>query len=574
MRNRTAFAVIMVVSLVGCGSNAGSSREESIASAEEALSSACNPGDPNSSWCNGGNGWQNGGNGWQNGGNGWQNGGNGWQNGHDGWTGVWSNGATTGWASAWTSAWGGTWTNGWSFAGKPTFAWTEPQTCAHPLMQTGGKLSAACNPVVTLVCNELPYCCTTGWTSQCVGRAMTVSAPSGTYLGCYDDSSALTISLGHGLTIEQCVFEAQGRGFTYAGMRNGGGCYAGNTLGNTPVAESECNMTCIADPMKKCGSMQQSSVWQVPGVHAVSMVGGPLDANHSACAAAVIAELPSCGTDVWDEACVAQAAEICVERYVTRPRIEEDRNVVDTCIETKIPGYPACPIAGSGPTGKECCRRALALKGSYQRATDVPGYGRQVQWELTTTVDTPFGSGYTINSSLFPDPCVTDFHGRVVCGDMHHMWQAAGPEGTVYPDCSGTRGARPCGTSSYGDQLSEFVPDAEENGVETMVEIPYRGILVATMSALLTTNDHYWVDVLASGPTQALPRHPEIQADHFEARWSWSGAGVLTGRPVCLHPNAPQRTATDPSLVAALPTCYLSDYGKEATHIVTLWAPN
>ncbi|HXH28798.1 MAG TPA: right-handed parallel beta-helix repeat-containing protein, partial [Candidatus Polarisedimenticolia bacterium] len=47
-------------------------------------------------------------------------------------------------------------------------------TCAHEKCAVGGPLSAACNPCVASVCAVNPACCTTQWTSTCVGQVLSV----------------------------------------------------------------------------------------------------------------------------------------------------------------------------------------------------------------------------------------------------------------------------------------------------------------------------------------------------------------------------------------------------------------
>jgi hypothetical protein len=588
MKSLARFAVVLVASLIGCspetfesegellGEDTVEPSEEDVGSARQAVTLTCDPFDPATPYCNGDLDWRNGDLDWRNGDLDWRNGNGSWLDGNQGWSHgtngfseAWTNEWTTGYANAWSNAWGGSWDNGWSYASMPAFAWTEPQVCAHPLSQVGPKLTNGCNPMVALVCSKDSYCCHSSWDSICVNEATSWAGRKGTYEGCYSDSStrALPNYLGIGMTVAQCTFEAQARGFTYAGLQWGGECYAGNTLGYSLVSDSECNMPCSADPMETCGGSWRNSVWRVPATHPVTMEGVSLTSNHSVCAAAVIAQDSFCGQQAWDIYCVEEAAQLCVERYVTRPRLDlgelgsdDNRVMVDTCIETKLPGYPACPF---GLTGKECCRRGLVLKGVYKRDTYVPGYGRPIKWTKTAGASTALGAGQTIKATVVADPCVKDFRGNVVCDDMHHLWQGAGPDGSIYPDCSGTTGARPCNNTIFPDQMRE---------VELLdIDAPYRGILVAAMSALITTNDHYIIDIRSTlGDTESLPPH-NLQAETFEAYWTWSGNGfVYTGGPVCTHPNAPQRTGTDPSLVSNLPTCY--PWG-DAPHdyIETIW---
>jgi hypothetical protein len=57
--------------------------------------------------------------------------------------------------------------------------------CVHALCQTGALLAAACDPCVAQICQQDPYCCQTGWDSVCVGEVGSIcgapcaAAPSG-----------------------------------------------------------------------------------------------------------------------------------------------------------------------------------------------------------------------------------------------------------------------------------------------------------------------------------------------------------------------------------------------------------
>jgi len=49
----------------------------------------------------------------------------------------------------------------------------EDPGCAHDKCDSGGPLSANCDTCVASICQELPFCCTTGWTDLCVDRVKT-----------------------------------------------------------------------------------------------------------------------------------------------------------------------------------------------------------------------------------------------------------------------------------------------------------------------------------------------------------------------------------------------------------------
>jgi WSC domain len=581
MKSWARFVMMVVASsVVGCGvqtvdeieSDAALTDEGEVASVGQALDVPC---DPTMGWCNGNMGWANGNMGWANGNMGWANGNMGWANGINGFNGVWTDLETDGYADAFSEAYGASFTNGWNYAGLPSFKWAEAQTCAHPLSQTGTKLAQSCNYMAGIVCKADPYCCSTAWDSACVREATTWAGKKGTYVGCFADTlpRALPEYLGRGMTVEQCTFEARGRGFTYAGLQSGGECYAGNSTGNAPVQETECNMLCTADATETCGGNWRNSIWQVPASHPVTKTGIALSTSESACAAAVIAQDSYCGNGMygsWDATCVQEAAQLCTEHYVTRPRFEDGRAMVDACVETKIQGYPACPFAGSGPAGKECCRRALVLNGFYKKNTTAT-MGTQVQWSPTVVKNTALGTSRTIRATLVPDPEVINYHGDIALGQELHLWQAAGPDGSIYPDCSGSSGPRPCNAVG-ANALYEQVPNQHPiTGAITNVSVSYRAFLVTTMSALLTTDGHYMIDIRASGNTQALPWHLDIQG--LEAIWeyTWS-SGTVTGKPHCLWPDAPQRTSQDPYFVSGLYNCQSFEFNDTvATQIKTYW---
>lgn len=84
------------------------------------------------------------------------------------------------------------------------------------------------------------------------------------YLGCYTDTAtrALPVQLGNTTnTIESCKQAAYNAGYRYAGLQYGGYCFAGNTLGYTQVADSECNMSCTANSGQICGGAWRNSVY-------------------------------------------------------------------------------------------------------------------------------------------------------------------------------------------------------------------------------------------------------------------------------------------------------------------------
>ncbi|HEV7672547.1 MAG TPA: Ig-like domain-containing protein [Thermoanaerobaculia bacterium] len=84
------------------------------------------------------------------------------------------------------------------------------------------------------------------------------------YLGCYTDATtrALPVQLpGASNTIESCKQAAFNAHYKYAGLQYYGQCYAGNTVGYTLVADSECNTPCTANALQACGGGWHNSVY-------------------------------------------------------------------------------------------------------------------------------------------------------------------------------------------------------------------------------------------------------------------------------------------------------------------------
>ncbi|MBK9258358.1 MAG: hypothetical protein IPM54_00815 [Polyangiaceae bacterium] len=318
-------------------------------------------------------------------------------------------------------------------------------------------------------------------------------------------------------------------------------------------------------------------------------VGDPLNTNDSACAAAVIADDPYCGSTYWDGVCVNSAAELCLTRYVTRTAVDtryiwngswlipRKRVMADTCVEAKIPGYPACPVEGSGPGGNECCMRSLVLKGVYRANTNTGGKGRIVEWYNYSDVSTPNGT-QRIEATLVPDPCVERADGTYECqDDPHKLWQGAGFNGPAYPDCSGSSGPVPCNDTDYTDQ------DSDNTG--TYYEIPSRATLVDAMTALITTDGSYQVDLRWShGGQQILAHDPEFNSATLEGLWTFEQGTVFYGKwaptqrwikakPVCYSDQSTQGRASG-ALVENILYCSEVDPINSYAHLAEVfWNP-
>jgi hypothetical protein len=84
------------------------------------------------------------------------------------------------------------------------------------------------------------------------------------YVGCFTDTSTRALPdwlIGSGATVESCIAVGKASGLHYVGLEYGGQCFAGDVLGYTQVADSECSMPCSADPSEICGGVWLNSVY-------------------------------------------------------------------------------------------------------------------------------------------------------------------------------------------------------------------------------------------------------------------------------------------------------------------------
>ena len=73
---------------------------------------------------------------------------------------------------------------------------------------------------------------------------------------------ALPVQLmASGITIKTCTEMAKAKQFAYAGLQWKGSCFAGNFLGYTKVADSECNTPCEENSAQACGGAWRNSVY-------------------------------------------------------------------------------------------------------------------------------------------------------------------------------------------------------------------------------------------------------------------------------------------------------------------------
>jgi hypothetical protein len=505
---------------------------------------ACDPTDPDfvpTRWC----GWHNGFEmGWY----------NAWQNDHQfGWQMPWRNGlengsgasAQTAWANSWSGAWSNMWSGNWaSWDFNPaSWAWTmnESNGCAHPTTLIGGALASTCNNVVSQVCAGSPACCTGSWTQACVNSAVAIG----------DDSIAEPHSLlqwGSGLrATDQVVI-------------------VGGSMGKAAPSGSEA-------PAATGSAPHGGLVFHPPWVGTNNCVAEVCKAGsgfESCCGS---------GPFAWNYSCMQRAVNLCTSRYLTNNRIEDGRLVVDACVETKISGFPACPLAPTQTAqGTGCCQRALVLQGVYRAVdpittvdTSDDGKGRPVNWSLFAWARLGFSFMTTrITATLVPDQCVTMADGSRSCkvGDTHKLWRTAGPPGPIYPDCV----AAPTSATVAGAPVCNCATGAKEMCADTThYGVGLRGALLATLSALITTDAPHDLNVrwaMGGSPSTPAPFPYDSTASQVadlrprEALWTSHGRPGVDGdanfyydaEAGCYSPHSPQRRA-GLALVAHVPSC-------------------
>jgi hypothetical protein len=111
--------------------------------------------------------------------------------------------------------------------------------------------------------------------------------------------------------------------------------------------------------------------------------------------------------------------------------------------------------------------------------------------------------------------------------------------------------------AKYTDQMTDF--DHENNIISNY---PTRGLMIDAMTLLVTTNDHYQIDIReANGDTSSmLPIDVDFDTSVNEGFWTYvQGFNKLTGqrwfKPEvhCYWQTSPQRA--DPSLIVNIPDC-------------------
>jgi hypothetical protein len=276
----------------------------------------------------------------------------------------------------------------------------------------------------------------------------------------------------------------------------------------------------------------------------------------------------------WNQTCVKKASELCVAHVLSRPRVEEERVMVDACIEPKTQGVPRCPLATKTTHGHECCARAMALEGVYRvRDTTIAGsvpylQGRFVEWYRRLRVKTPSGIGKIVNATLVPDPCVRKATGEEVCHPRaHKLWHAAGAAwgehgpGPLYPDCPDAA----CECKNPGARCLSGRPDN-------------RRALTAVASALITTNSTYVIDLrwddIFQDDLGAAPFTHDPSIERLEARWharkeSWSSLSVAENVSESVEADVWPLSTTRPNYrIHGDPFCYADESPQRAEDVV------
>jgi hypothetical protein len=496
------------------------------------------------------------------------------------WTNDWEGTGTNSYVIGWSRVWSAAWSN-WDFSGA-RFAWAmnrfKPDRfvgngCAHPTTQTGGPLSSSCNGVVAAVCAQQPLCCGMQRLPR-LENALVGSIVIHPPLGSWDSSCVnLAVSLAE----------------------TGGGDHSTMDTGVSLPAYDRPRPPVVLQPLNKLGNIN-SNIGGIGGID-----WGTEHANLCARKVCSNSSLAYCCTGQWDEACVAEAFNSCSARYTANTHVEVEpetnqaRVFTDVCYEATEPGFNACPIARTSINGgQECCRRALVLRGIY-RAVDTTsayapsdtahyGRGRILDWVLEDNVRLNralVGPVYNVTSTIAIGNCYTprggpaDHSGDVCETRKHKLWQAAGPGGPLYPDVpetSVTNNIVPSSCSGNPKAVFERCTDW------THQFLGYRDLLLATVSALITTDaphdiDIQWrpdiyfdsqhnpvevsehtVDPYVDQVSMNFPALAYADLSTWEGNWGTAyDSGHLTTFASCYGPNAPQRAHGD--LVSNVATC-------------------
>jgi hypothetical protein len=151
-------------------------------------------------------------------------------------------------------------------------------------------------------------------------------APPASYAGCFTDDGARALPVaipGTTNSVESCLQAASAAGYRYAGLQYGGYCFAGDALGYSQVAESQCNMPCTTNPYQTCGGSWRNSVYATGAVVAPTCDAGT-DCNVTNASGASCRSFSTDGGATWspfawsstanNDAYCSSTAQQCVNR--------------------------------------------------------------------------------------------------------------------------------------------------------------------------------------------------------------------------------------------------------------------
>jgi hypothetical protein len=207
-----------------------------------------------------------------------------------------------------------------------------------------------------------------------------------------------------------------------------------------------------------------------------------------------------------------------------------------------------------------------------------------VEWRQAYTVDTPWGAK-TARATIVPDPCVRvpapPGVPSLQCDDhVHKLWQLAGPDGIMYPDCaeSGPYACDHTNCLAYEEDFIRPTGSCVTNDGETFET---RELLLASASSLISTNGSHIVDLRWWGGddiTIPFVYDPAFDDARLEERWivhrhsiTLNAAGAVQNarywaEPFCYGPVSPQR---DEGMVDAVEVCDSTTIPEGM--IMTLW---
>ena len=186
-------------------------------------------------------------------------------------------------------------------------------SCAHNICQTGDPLAADCDPCVTMVCAQDPFCCDNSWDGTCVSEADSICGAGccgdGQCNGvdcasCPQDCGGVCVCGDGKCEAEDCASCAQDCGVCVPEPECPHSvCFVGSALDPSVCFDPCAEEVCMADPNCCMGSP--------PPWGGECTVLGHMTCGADACITAVCNQDPTCCTDNWTQACVDLAKTEC-----------------------------------------------------------------------------------------------------------------------------------------------------------------------------------------------------------------------------------------------------------------------